>query len=370
MNAIQAKANSDCFEVGSPKLGAIGAITFSPDGVLFLADNSRAQIIALDLSSDEHVTPVSEIENLDQLLAAYLGCGSLDFVIRDFAIHPASSAAYLSVMRGVGDEAIPVVIRATGDGTLAELELEDIRYARTAIEDAPAADDPRQSGYTLRDDDAKGEPLFVTETFALQVERGSLRASTVTDLEFLDDGLLVAGSSNEDFSSTLRRIPFPFSSESQSTSLEIYHVSHGRWETRAPIRTLAAYGSGSGVLASYTCTPLVHFPLADLAGGTRVTGRTVAELGAGSSPIDIASFTRDDGEYVLVSNSRCGLFKIDCHDIDVQRALTEHRKPIGVPRERLRHEGVGQMAVAGDKVLMLQHERSRIDLRSYDSASL
>jgi hypothetical protein len=361
--------SADCFEVGSPKLGSVGAISFSPDGVLFLADNARAQIVAVDLSNDHHKTPVRGIENLDRLLAAFLGCGSLDFVIRDFAVHPKSQAAYLSVMRGVGDEAIPILIEATGDGTLSELELENIRYARATIEDAPAADDPRQSGQTLRDDDARGEPLFVTETFALQVERGSLRTSTVTDLELVGGEVLVAGSSNEEFSSTLRRIPFPFGRDSRSTAVEIYHVSHGKWETRAPIRTLAAYGGGSGVLASYTCTPLVHFPLDDLAGGTRVVGRTVAELGAGSSPIDIASFTRDDREFVLVSNSRRGLCKIDCRDIDAQQGLTTHREPTGVPREQLPHKGVGHMAVIGDRVLMLQHDGPRVDLRSYDSAS-
>jgi hypothetical protein len=291
-------------------------------------------------------------------------------VIRDFAVHPESHAVYLSVMRGLGDDSIPVLIRAAGDATLSELELENIRYSQTAIEDAPATDDPRESGYTLRDDDARGEPLFVTETFALRVERGSLRTSTITDLEFVDGELLVAGASNEEFSSTLRRIPFPFRGESRASSLEIYHVSHGRWETRSPIRTLAAYGNGTGVLASYTCTPLVHFPLGDLAGGTRVIGRTVAELGAGSSPIDIASFTRDGREHVLVSTSRRGLVRIDCQDIDAQQGLTEHLEPTGVPREQLPQQGVGHMGVVGDKVLMLQHEGSRTDLRSYDIASL
>jgi hypothetical protein len=370
MSGTQTRASTDSFELGSPELGSIGALAFSPDSVLFVADNARAQILALDLSSDEHETPIREIEHLDRRLAAFLGCGSLDFVIRDFVVHPTSGAAYLSVTRGHGNEAIPVLIRVTGDGTLSEVELDRIRYARTGIDDAPAPDDPRQSGQTLRDDDAAGDPLFITETFALQVERGPLRTNTVTDLEFVDGELLVAGASNEEFSSALRRIPFPFRRESQGSSLEIFHVSHGMWETRSPIRTLAAYAGGSAVLASYTCTPLVHFPLVDLIGGTRVTGRTVAELGSGSSPIDIAPFTRDGDEYVLVSNSRLGLFRIDCRDIDAQQGLTEPREPIGVPRKHLPHKGVGHMAAVGDQVLMLQHEGSRVDLRSYDSASL
>jgi hypothetical protein len=361
---------ADCFELGSPTFGSVSAMAFSPEGVLFVADSARAQVVALDLSTDERGNGVGEIESLDERLAAFLGCGSLDFVVRDFAVHPVSHAAYLSVMRGLGDDSIPVLIKILGDGTLAEVELANVLFARAAIQDAPAADDPRQAGRTLRDDDERGEPLFVTETFALKAERGSLRTSTITDLEFSDGELLVAGASNEEFSSTLRRVPFPFGAESESSSLEIFHVAHGKWETRSPLRTLASYGGGTGVLASYTCTPLVHFRLADLVGGTHVTGRTVAELGAGSSPIDIASFTKGDREYVLVSNSRHGLFKIDCRDIDAQERLTEPREPRGVPRRALPQQGVGHMAVVDDHILMLQHTGSRIDLRSYDCASL
>ena len=42
--------------------------------------------------------------------------------------------------------------------------------------------------------------------------------------------------SNEEFSSKLRGIPFPFSAGIVGSSLEIFHVSHGKWETAAPIR--------------------------------------------------------------------------------------------------------------------------------------
>jgi hypothetical protein len=358
-------------DIAAPRrVGSVGPITFSLDGLLFVADNVRAQIVAVDLSGDERETSVPQVERLDRRLAAFLGCGGFDFVIRDFAIHPISKAAYLSVTRGVGDEAVPVVIRIAADGTLSELELENVACTWTAIEDAPGENDERLSGQTLRDDDPRGEPLAVNETFSLRVERGSLRTATVTDLAFVDGELLVAGASNEEFASRLRRIPFPFRSGARTSALEIYHVSHGRWETHAPIRALAPYGHGLGVIASYTCTPLVHFPLSELVGGARVVGRTVAELGAGSSPIDIVSVTRDGGDYLLVSNSRRGLFKIDCRDIDAQEGLTTHREPTGVPREELPHEGVGHMAVADGQVFMLQHDGMRIDLRSYDSASL
>jgi hypothetical protein len=210
----------------------------------------------------------------------------------------------------------------------------------------------------------------VNDTLTLYIDRWPLRTSTVTDLTFVDGQLLVAGASNEEFVSTLRRIPFPFGSDAGSTSLEIYHVNHGKWETEAPIRTFALYRGGSGIIASYTCTPLVHFPLADVVDGRHVTGRTVAEFGGANTPIDIVSFTRDGNEFVLVSSSRYPLFKVDCRDIDAQEGLLEPRQPRGVQRVELLHQGVGLMAVVDDQVLMLQEEDSGVHLRAYDTASL
>src|SRR5687767_11965510 len=116
------------------------------------------------------------------------------------------------------------------------------------------------------------------------------RTSTVTDMAYVDGALLVAGLSNEEFSSKLRRIPFPFRDEVTDNNLEIFHVSHGQWETAAPIRTFVPYEGGRSILASYTCTPVVHFPLTDLMPGTKTVGRTVAELGAMNQPLDMVSF--------------------------------------------------------------------------------
>src|SRR5207249_7240305 len=112
----------------------------------------------------------------------------------------------------------------------------------------------------------------------IRIWRRPARTATVTDMSYVDGMLLVAGMSNEEFASNLRRIPFPFTGEMTDNSLEIFHVSHGQWETAAPIRTFLPYDGGRSLLASYTCTPLVHFPLAEMTAGTKVVGRTVAEL--------------------------------------------------------------------------------------------
>src|SRR5215213_2532470 len=101
----------------------------------------------------------------------------------------------------------------------------------------------------------------------LRVLRRPIRTSTITDMAYVDGALLVAGLSNEEFSSKLRRIPFPFTDAVTGGSLEIFHVSHGKWETEAPIRTFVPYDDGRSILASYTCTPVVQITLADLTPG-------------------------------------------------------------------------------------------------------
>jgi hypothetical protein len=184
--------------------------------------------------------------------------------------------------------------------------------------------------------------------------------------------LVVAGMSNEEFSSHLRRIPFPFTGTVAENSLEIFHVSHGKWETAAPIRTFVPYENGRSILASYTCTPLVHFSLDAMSDDTHATGRTVAELGAMNQPLDIVSYRRGDDEFLLIAHSTHPMMKINCRDIDTQEGLTEPREPRGVPREEISVAGVKKLAnFNSDYVLALQRDDDGTrHLRSLKTASL
>ncbi len=238
-------------EIGTPGIKSVGPLAFGPDGLLFVGDNVGAAIFAIDVGDSGPANKQSEInvENLGTSLAAYLGCSREDVSIRDMAVHPSSENIYLAVMRGSGEAAIPVLIKVGADGTLSEVSLDNVPFSQTLIEDAADEDDPRL------------------------VSRDRLRTVTVTDMAYVDGLLLVAGTSNEEFSSTLRRIPFPFNGDTLTNSLEIFHVSHGQYETASPIRTFIPYGADASVLASYTCTPIVHFSLGDL------IIRIVADLG-------------------------------------------------------------------------------------------
>src|SRR5215467_9358967 len=221
---------------GTPDLRSVGPLAFGPDGVLFVADNVSATIFAIgvDDSGDGGGSGPIEIDHLGTRLAALLGCAEDDVVIRDLAVHPVSGAAYLSVMRGHGSDAIPVLVRAAADGSLAEVPVAGVAFGRRSIEDAPGEDDTRVVHRLA--EGAEPAEEFEVQGIKLRVARDPMRAVNVTDLAFADGTLLVAGASNEEFTSCLRRIPFPFGEGTRSNSLEIFHVSHGRYETEAPVR--------------------------------------------------------------------------------------------------------------------------------------
>ncbi len=343
--------------LGSPGIKSVGPLAFGPEGVLFVGDNVGAAIFAIDAGDPGEASDSSaiDLENLDTSLAGYLGCSREDVQIRDMAVHPISQNVYISVMRGSGDAGVPVIIRIDGDGGISDVSLDNICFSETAIEDAADEDDLRE------------------------VTRVKLRTVTITDMSYVDGLLVVAGTSNEEFSSTLRRLPFPFDGDTQSNSLEIFHVSHGRYETAAPIRAFVPYQGNNSILASYTCTPVVQFSVSDFKPGELAHGKTVAELGAHNRPLDLVSYQQDDEEYLLVANDRHPLIKIACVDIESQGPLLVPDQsldkspadpvtpPVGVPRQILPHQGVRRMANLSDNsVVMLQEDtEGNIHLHTY-----
>jgi len=361
-------------ERGAVELQSIGPIAFGPGDVLFVGDNGAASILAIDVGDGGHPdsgpADAFELDDLDGKLAALLNCRTDDVVIRDMAVHPGTHDVYLSVMRGTGDDAVALIVRVDHrDGTLSDLDLTYVASSRVSITNAPSADDERLD--VELPDPPLGEELEIGGG-TIRITRRPARTSTVTDLAYVDGSVLVAGMSNEEFASNLRRIPFPFTGEMTDNSLEIYHVSHGQWETAAPIRTFLPFDDGHSLLASYTCTPLVHFPLDEMTEGTKVVGRTVAELGARNQPQDIVAFRQGDEDWLLVCHSSHPLMKIRCADIARQGALTDPREPVGVPREQLDVPGVRRLDnLNGEYVLALVRDADgRRHLRSLKTASL
>jgi hypothetical protein len=360
----QAETLTSGLAVGTPEIRSVGPIAFGPDGVLFVADNASAAIFALAVAGEPGGAHAAE--DIDRRLAAHLGAALEDVRIRDLAVHPDTGAVFLSVMRA----GTPVLLTLDAAGEPREIPLEDIPFARIDIEDAPADDDERQDIRVVEPGEPGGDAIEHAG-IKLRIKREPLRTTTVTDLAYVDGQLIVAGASNEEFLSSLRRIPFPGDGDARTSSLEIFHVSHGKYETHSPIRSFVPYAGATRILAAYTCTPVVSFSLAEMEGAKLAKGRTVAELGAMNTPLDMIAFDRDGEEHLLVSNTRHPLLKLRVADLAGQEALTTPQAPKGAPREVLAHEGVSKLAAADGSVLMLQRDGDgRLHLREYASASL
>ncbi len=358
-----------------------GPLLFAPElssdgaAVLFAADVARATVFAFELPPETSAPEGAEV-NVDGLgtkIASLLGVERDDAVIRGMTVHPASHAVYLSIARGRGAEAGPVVVRAGTDGELGIVELDDLAVTSFQLDDAPADDDERQD-FWLDGSDPTSQPREI-HGVTLNIAQVPAQRSTVTGLAWVDGTLFVAGLSNEEFTSRLRRIAYPFDGSATETSVEIFHVDHGKYETQSPIRALTSFDGGSSILATYTCTPVVQFSVDDLRGEGLVRGRTVAELGPMNQPFSIVSYDRDGEEFLLVSNTRHPLLKIPAAAIGDQVALSvplsDPESSLGVPREELDHPGVTWMAnLDRGSVVVVQHEGDDTSLRTLHAEAL
>src|SRR5205814_1190410 len=120
-------------------------------------------------------------------------------------------------------------------------------------------------------------------------------------------------------------IPFPFTDADKGASVEIYHGSHGRFETNSPVRTFVPYDikGETNLLAAYTCTPLVKIPVSQLKPGEKIKGTTIAELGNRNRPLDMIVYKKDGKDYILMANSSRGVMKIPTEGIDKIEAVTK-----------------------------------------------
>jgi hypothetical protein len=289
---------------GKPDLKSVGPLAFNAEGILFVGDPKGAAVFAIDTgetAGDPNKIALN-IEGIDAKVAAALGTTADDILINDVAVNPASGTAYLSVSRGRGPDGTPVILKVAGDGAISELALDDVKFAKAELANAPA---DREVGDGRR--------------------RGNARMESITDLLFLDGKLYVAGLSNEEFASKLRTIPYPFAdAAAPGASIEIFHGAHGQYETRSPVRTFTVVeiDDAPTLLAAYTCTPLVKIPTAALQSGDKVRGTTVAELGNRNRPLDMIFYTKDGAGFLLMANDARGMMKIPMAGITSAEEIT------------------------------------------------
>ena len=98
---------------GKPDLKSAGPLAFGPDGILFVGDTKGAALFAIDTGDRATATekqPV-QVKDLAGKVAAMLGTDAQQVQINDLAVNPLSGNVYLSVSRGRGPDAIPVIVR-------------------------------------------------------------------------------------------------------------------------------------------------------------------------------------------------------------------------------------------------------------------
>ncbi|MET3383248.1 hypothetical protein [Variovorax paradoxus] len=259
---------------------SISRLAAGPGNILFIADWKAARVHALSLPV-AHQQPAGtafNILDLESLLSAQVGGAKV--TVEDMVVRPGTAQVYVAVSYGAAKT--PALIMVTSDKKARRV---DLKAASTsvALRDAPTSD------YS-----------FWKET--------PERSFTVTDMKWREGELFVAGLSNQDFASTLRRVKYPFDAKQSITSVEIYHAGHNLIETRAPIRAMsfASWGGKPYLVAAYTCTPLVTIPLDDLKDGAHIRGKTVAELGYGNTPADMIAYSRTEQgkteDFLLLAN--------------------------------------------------------------------
>jgi hypothetical protein len=334
---------------GTPDIKSVGPIAFGPDGILFIGDPLGAALFAIQTedTGKKSADAKYSLEGIDAKIADSLGTTADDILINDMAVNPASRTVYMSVSRGRGPDAIPVIVQVSADGDIKDFPLKDVAFAKAELNNPP---EDRITGEGRR--------------------RGNQRLESITDVMFDDGRVYVAGLSNEEFASKLRSIAFPFPAAMDDTSIEIYHGSHGQYETRSPVRTFALYDIDGAphLLAAYTCTPLVKIPIDKLVPGKKVMGDTVAELGNRNRPLDMVVYEKDGKDHVLMANNARGLMKISLKDVADTKPITEPvEDKAGLEYETIKDmSGVTQLDRLNDDsaVVIVQTENAGQNLRT------
>ena len=339
------------FTFGTPEIKSITALTFGPKGVLFIGDSQSAAIFAVDTKDTKSETAKPyELQNIDVKVAEALGTTKDNVNITDIAVNPVSKRLYIAAAAG----GAPVLLTLDNNNTLKQVSLKNIDFSSVELNDAPAA---------------AADP---SNRRAMQA-----RISSISDMGFADGKLMLSGLCNKEFSSSFRSISFPFTGKQEDEStLEMYHTSHGRYETTSPIRTFTTttIDGKNYILASYTCTPLVLFPMDELKPGAHVKGRTIAEMGNMNTPSDMIWLKEGGQNYLVMANSARPAVKVSYDDIQkFQGSLTQQMPQAGGTNfTRLPYDKVLQLDKLDDNRAVVIQKRAdgEVDLWTSDGKNI
>ncbi len=317
------------FTMGNPEIKSIKAIAFGPDNILFIGDNTGSMVYAIEINDKKNTSKINfNIDNITAKIGAIMGAAASDIKIEDMVVNPVSKNVFFAITRENKGKTQSALFKL-GDNGLQEYALEGVNYSKVAIPNAP-------------------------EKEAKVWERAS-RTWTLTDLQYVNGQVIISGLSNEEFSSALRTVQFPFNAEMITTNVQAYHVSHGQNETNSPVYRFLPVKSGNewNIIAGYSCSPLVIFKMNQLNGNKKLIGKTVAELGGGNAPTGIISYRHNNEDYILVGNNRYSLTKFTGKDLFNAKAIQSPSREAGVKRETIKIGSVAHLADYGENVLVI-----------------
>jgi hypothetical protein len=257
----------------SPKPDAVllVALKFDAQGMLYAADAKNDRLLGLAVEEKEGAAKPVKIDNLSEQLGKALDAGADPVTVHDVAVHPVSRSVFLSASKKGGGGTI--LFRVAGD----KLEKVDLGSLKTTSVALPAGARPFDVVVTSKD--------------------------------------VVVSSMNRDktFGSALHRVALPLKEGGVATAeTEIYHTSHKRWETKAPLVAMAGFSSGGQdfIMGSTACTPVVRIGVADVADKKKVQTSTIVELGSRNAPVSMLVYGKDGQQTLLVTNNKEGAYKV------------------------------------------------------------
>jgi hypothetical protein len=258
-------------QTGDPGIQSMHELDFGPAGVLVIGDGVGDRLVAVETGDtdpdDAEANAFDKIDGLSDKLAAIFGGGGV--TVEDMAVNPISKRLYVAAYQA--SSGYYALISFDGGGNAFMFDLSDVTYASVSY---PVIDTP---------------------------------GSIVSDIRWTD-GYLVASAMKGGFTPSqlviVPNAPFVHGATTTVSSTYSYHRSHMAWETQAPISRFAAYTHDGEpyIAASFQCTPVVRYRVADLAPGVaQAVGQTPYDLGGGKQVEDFTLVQRetDETSYLL-----------------------------------------------------------------------
>jgi hypothetical protein len=257
---------------GKPVYRSLDALDFGPGGILLIGDGLGRQVLAVETGDTAPAAAwTAPIDRIDEKIAGRLGADAKGVAILDMAVNPASGRAYVAVRKE--DDKSLLILTVDGAGRIEEFAPASVRFAAVPLGNGSAS--------TL---------------------------NKVTDVAWAGDRVLAAGRANEEFACKMFVAAVPLAHESAASvySAETYHVSHRKWETKAPMSTVLPFEQNGKryMVGAFSCTPVVKYRLDDLTPDAKVKGVSVVELGSGNRPLDMIAYEKGGKSFVLVNTFR------------------------------------------------------------------